>query len=445
MKPYKEIQTEIKSEHQIVQTLKHLIFIFLLTFSVASCKNMGNPSTEILAYYNLGHSDLIQIGDGGEYLPDSLFVQIYNQLSAEDIVNYRIDFEVLTGAGSVDKAKLFTRKDGKAVTRWKLGKEKFKQTALAKIYNPEGIFLSQIQFTAYGSLPNTWNEVDFPPLSQVADIAADTLNKISWMISSSKVYKRGSDFLDWQPVNETKLKGAREIEIDKNGIVYIGNWYGELFKSTDQGQNWIKCTNPIPDHPYYFYFWITNDGDLWVTHPDRGTWHTKDGGVSWTNPSSNFLNGAFRLKNGWILSLIAPKGEGMRVMKSEDDGKSWSSLLTPKYPYSFFVAENEDIIVFTQSIAGIYKSTNTGQSFNMVNSGVATFNTGSLQTYVHKFGSYYYMTIPGYGVLKTNNFEQFQTVFSETSINGLYIDHTGSLIVPGTLEKRNKTFFYGKE
>jgi hypothetical protein len=152
MKLNKNAQNGVKivfaAVSRMKQGLKRLIFILLLIFSVASCKNMGDPSVELLAYYNLGHSNLINIGVAGEYLSDSLFVQIYNQLSSAEIDNYIVEFEVLTGGGSVDKSILFTKKDGKAVTRWKLGNEKFKQTASAKIYNPEGIFLSEIQFTA---------------------------------------------------------------------------------------------------------------------------------------------------------------------------------------------------------------------------------------------------------------------------------------------------------
>jgi hypothetical protein len=132
-------------------------------------------------------------------------------------------------------------------------------------------------------------------------------------------------------------------------------------------------------------------------------------------------------------------------MKSDDDGKTWSSLTTPPYPYSFFVTDNDEIIVFSQIKAGIYKSTDLGKTYKMVYSGSVTFNTGSMQSYVHKFGSYYYVAVPGFGVLKTPNFEQFETFFSEPNINGLYIDHTGSVAVMGWHEKLNTSFFYGRK
>lgn len=422
------------------------VFIVLLS-TIISC-NFNDPSVETLASYNFSYFNNNQISVGGEYLKDSIFVQVYSNTTPNDVGGFTVEFKVIKGGGTVDQQIVKTNKSGKAATRWKLGTDSFTQIVSARVTDPNGNVFPESQITAHGMIYNAWNEIDYSPLNQLSDLASDTINNQSWMISVSKVYKRGSNFLDWQPINEPKLNGAREIEIDKNGVVYIGTWYGELYKSTDHGLSWIKCTNPIPDRPYYFYFWITNDGDLWATQNERGLWHSKDGGTTWLNPvnvsgKNYYMNGAFRLKNGWLLSLGDPTGQKQFVMKSEDDGKTWTPLTTPNYPYSLFVTENDEIIVFTQSNAGIYKSTDLGKSYKMVFSGSVSFNTGSMQSYVHQFGAFYYMAIPGFGVLKTLNFETFETFFSEPNINGLYIDHTGSVVAMGWLNKLNRSFFYG--
>lgn len=450
MHPYRKMQNWLVNlvGKSLKANLKLLAAIVLL---IPSCLNMEDPSIEVLADYHFDYTNITNIAVGGEYLHDSLFVDVTNRIKPFEVNNYSVEFEVLPGGGSVDNPKVLTHKDGKASTRWKLGAESFNQSATAKIYHPDGNFISEIRFNAYGMLYNSWNEVNFQPLATVSDAVSDTINQVSWLISHSKVYKRGVHFLDWQLINDTRLNGAREIEIDKNGVVYIGTWYGELYKTTDHGQSWIKCTNPIPDRPYFFYCWITNDGDLWATHYERGLWHSKDGGMTWLNPvkvsGTNFnMSGAFRLKNGWLLSLGSPTGLKSEIIKSEDDGKTWTSLPTPQYPYCFFVTANDEIIVCVQGMAvGIYKSTDLGQTYKPVHSVPVTFGTGSMQTYFHKFGSFYYMLVPGNGLLKTNNFEQFQSVLSEPNVGGLYIDHTGSLIVMGWHEKLNKSFFYGKK
>ncbi|HET6556771.1 MAG TPA: hypothetical protein VFG54_05615 [Prolixibacteraceae bacterium] len=420
--------------------------LFMLNYS---CSKSLDPTVETIENYNFTASWEKEMAVGGEYLVDSIYIQVQNLISPFLLKDFRVEFKVISGGGSVDQPVVLTRQDGVAATRWKLGTQSFSQQMIAKIYSPEGKFLSEIPLSVYGILYNAWNEVDYHPLSQLSDIVADTVTHQSWLISTGKVYKRGANFLDWQQIDEPKLKGVREIEIDKNGVVYIGTWYGELFKSTDHGASWIQCTNPIPDRPYYFYFWITNDGDLWATHYERGLWHSKDGGTTWLNPvnvSGTYFNmsGIFRLKNGWLLSLIDENGVKTVVMKSEDDGTTWTQLPTPTFPYSFFVSEKEEIIVCTQGMfAGIHKSTDLGQTYKLVHSVPVTFGSGSKQTYVQKFRSFYYMAVPGFGVLKTLNFEQFETILSEPNVNGLYIDHVGTVVAMGWHEKLNRSFFYG--
>lgn len=422
--------------------------ILILNFA---CSKDPDPSIETLENYYFYTNWEKGMAVGGEYLGDSIYVQVQNRISPFPAKDYVVEIEVVAGDGSVDHPIVLTRKDGVAATRWKLGTQSFSQQVVAKIYSPEGKFLSKIFMNAHGILYNAWNEVDYDPLSQISDLAADTVTHQSWMISRGRVYKRGVNFLDWQPLYGENFMNAREIEIDKNGVVYIGTWNGELFKSTDHGSSWIKCTKPIPDRPYLFYFWITNDGEIWATHYERGLWHSKDGGTTWLNPvnvSGTFFNmtGAYRLKNGWLLSMIDVNGVKSVIMKSEDDGTTWTHLPTPAYPYSFFVTENDEIIVFAQGTSvGIHKSTDLGQTYKLVHSDPVTFGTGSKQSYVQKFESYYYMAVPGFGVLKTSNFEQFETIFNEPNINGLYIDHFGTVVASGEHEKLNRSFFYGRK
>lgn len=423
------------------------VFVVLLS-TIMSC-NFSDPSIETLANYNFSYYNNNPVSVGGEYLKDSIYVQVYSYVTPNNMSGFSVEFKVKKGGGKVDQQVVKTNKNGKAATRWKLGSDSFTQTVTAKVTDPNGNVFPESQIIAHGILYNAWNEIDYSPLNQLSDMASDTITHQSWMISISKVYKRGSNFLDWQLINESKLNGAREIEIDKNGIIYIGTWYGELVKSTDHGQTWIKCTNPIPNRPYYFYFWITRDGDLWATHYERGLWHSKDGGMTWSNPvnvsGTNFyMNGAFRLKNGWLLSMGDPTGVKSAIMKSEDDGETWSALFTPTYPYCYFVTDNDDIIVCTQGMsAGIHKSTDLGKTYKLVHSVPVTFGTGSMQTYVQKFGSDYFMAIPGFGVLRTSNFDQFETLLNEPNINGLYIDHTGSIALMGWHNKLNTSFYYG--
>jgi len=440
-------------KYRLNNLLLKWVRIPLLVLSVCvinSCNNYPDPSIETLVNYNVSYMNPNPVSIGGEYMKDSIYIQIYNYKSPQDISGFTVEFKVQKGGGSVDQQQVKTRKDGKAATRWKLGTDSFTQIITTRVTDPDGNVLPESQIIAHGILYNAWNEIDYSPLNQLSGMASDTITQQSWMISVGRIYKLETNFLDWQSLSTQPINSPRQIEIDKNGIIYVGTWNGELYKSTNHGQTWIKCTNPIPDRPYYFDLWITNDDDLWATVYGNGLWHSKDGGLTWSNPAngadkSTSISGMYRLKNNWIVSLISPTGQGMSVMKSEDEGKTWTALITPNYPYSLFVTKNDVIIVLTQTDGGIYKSTDLGKTYNRVYSASVAFNTGSPQSYVQKFGPDYYIIIPGYGVLKTKDFDHFETLLTEAYVNGLYLDHTGSVYAKGTLNKLYSTFIYNQK
>ena len=415
----------------------------VLLSNITSC-NFGDPSIETLANYNFNYYNNNQVSVGGEYLNDSIYVQVYSNVVPSDVSGFTVKFRVTKGGGKIDQQVVKTNKNGKAATRWKLGTDSFSQIVTVQVTDLNGNVYPGAQVNAYGMLYNDWNQVDYSPLNQLSDLVSDTISKQSWMIFSNRIYKLGANFLDWQSSYNQPISSPREIEIDKNGIIYVGTWNGELYKSTDHGQTWIKCTKPMPDRPYSYNLWVTNDGDLWATVYENGLRHSKDGGITWLNPANGadkntIINGMFRLKNNWIVSL------GQTVMKSEDDGKTWAPLATPIYPYSLFVTENDEIIVFTQSNGGIYKSTDLGKTYQQVYSASVAFNTSSTQPHVLKFGADYYLVIPGYGILKTNDFEHFETLLSEPYIYGIFADHTGSIYAKGTLDKQNSTFVFARK
>lgn len=424
------------------KAIKYFYLMCLLYISNA-CENNNDPSIETLSSYNIQTVNNDQNARAGEYLKDSIFIRVTNRLSPFDQKGFKVEFQVISGDGTIDQTEVVTRLNGIAGTRWKLGSKSFTQTVRARTYNLKSEIISELTFNAYAIIPNFWSDVVSYPLSQISDLSADTINQKTWMVSLGKIYKRRNNFLDWDVLNNENIVSPRQIKVDNKGVVYTGTWNGELFKSSDGGQSWIKCGNPIPDRIYFFDFWITSDGDLWAAAPEAGTWHSKDGGTSWSKANSGYLNGIYRMKNGW---LMAKYGDPYALKKSEDDGLTWSQIQTPGYPYSFYVTHNDNIIITIQGPSvGIYKSTNSGNSFTPVHSVPVSFGTSSFLPQFHKYKEWYYFIVPGYGVLKTEKFEHFETVFDEPLIQGLFMDHTGSLIAKGAMEKSAHTFYYNRE
>jgi len=419
----------------------------LSVWAFNACNTYNDPSIESLVRYNINYMNPNQVSIGGEYLKDSIYVQVYDYMTPKNQSGYTVEFTVTKGGGKVDQQIVKTSANGKAATRWKLGTDSFTQILTAKVTSPDGITHPETKITAYGILSNTWNEVDYYPLSNLLDLASDTINKISWMISSGGIFKRGTDFLDWQQLNVQKIQSAREIEIDNKGVIYIGTWNGELYKSTDHALSWIKCTNPIPNRPYFFFLWITNDGDLWATAYDTGLYHSNDGGMTWTNPANgadknDFITGIYRLQDG---SLLTTFGTSQKLKKSVDNGKIWTSFENPEYAGDLYVTKEQRIIVSDYTTpSNFFLSDDLGKSFKKVYTVMLNYATGYQRSNIQKFGSNYYIAVPGTGIFKTQNFEQFETIFSEPNIGAIYIDHTGTILATGWSDKSGRTFIYNK-
>lgn len=440
----KQFTTKYRLNNLILKWVRtSILLLSVLIFN--ACNTYNDPSIETVVSYNVSYMNPNQVSIGGEYLKDSISVQVYNYKSPQNMSGFTVEFTVIKGGGKVDQQIVKTKATGKASTRWKLGLDSFTQLIKAKVTSPEGVILPETTLMAHGILPNAWNEVDIYPLSNLFDLAADTVNHISWMISSGGIYKRGTDFLDWQQLYIPKLQSVRGIEIDKNGVIYVGTWNGELYKSTDNALTWIKCTNPIPNRSYSFYFWITNDGDLWATSYDTGLYHSDDGGKTWTNPANgtdknDFITGIYRLKDGALLSVF---GTSQQLKKSVDNGKTWTSFEFPKYVGDLYITEKQEIIVSDYTTpSNFYVSDDLGKSFKKVYTVMQNYATGDLRTNIQKLGSSYYIAVPGTGILKTQNFEQFETIFSEPNIGEIYIDHTGTILASGWGDKSNRTFVY---
>ncbi len=442
----KQFTTKYRLDN-LIQKWVRVPFLLLSVLAINACNNYNDPSIETLVSYNVSYMNPNQVSVGGEYLNDSISVQIYNYKSPQNMSGFTVEFTVIKGGGKVDQSIVKTKANGKASTRWKLGLDSFTQFVIAKVTSPDGISHPAVTIMAHGILPNAWNEIDIYPLSNFIDLAADTINHVSWMLSSGGIYKRGADFLDWQQLYVPKLQSPRGIGIDKNGVIYVGSWNGELYKSTDHALSWIKCTNPIPNRPYFFYFWITSDGDLWATAYDTGLYHSNDGGITWTNPANgadknDFITGIYRLKDGSLLSVF---GTSQLLKKSVDNGKTWTSFEFPNYVGDLYVTEKQEIIVSDYTTpSNFYLSDDQGISFTKIYTVMLNYATGTLRTNIQKFGSTYYIAVPGTGILKTQNFEQFEKIFSESNISGIYIDHTGAIMARGWGDKSNRTFIYNR-
>lgn len=406
-----------------------IIIICCIIAIISSCEKYPDPSYQNLEGYRFRKSGSDQKAFACNYLNDSISVQIENSITNSYTKGFRVQFNVMAGGGSVDQSTIITDNNGFAYTNWKLGEETCQQLVRANVLDYTGKLLTEIDFRAFGFRYNTWDTVTTRPDIRIFDMVADTINNMTLMTTNNTLYRQGNNYFDWDEVKGINMKSPRTIEMDSEGTLYLGNWNGELVKSFDQGETWLACTNPIPDYFGYFFLVVSSDNYIWVNTPGYALHCSRDGGFTWTCDSTGLapmelLGDVFRLTNGTLLFHSL----NCHLYKSEDDGKTWTAMEAPEYSIKLYVTENDEIIIINQDYGiSIYKSTDMGENYTRVYSVMPEF--GTLMDHIfHKYGDIYYVLVPGYGILKTPDLENFEIYWRNTGLNNLFMDHNGGLI-----------------
>lgn len=401
--------------------LMSVIFLFFLY----SCN--PDPSVETLMSYSVRFDN----SNEEKFFPGekvNVVVNAVNNINPDEPV--RIEFSIIKGEGTISASSAITQ-DGKATNEWTLGNDSFKSTLRASIYSSSGEYLTYADLTAICFIPDNWIEVTTDPDAHIMDLIADTVNKFTLMVTNNSVYRQGSRYYLWEKINDPLLQSSRTIEIDRNGIIYVSTWNGEVMRSDDHGSSWIRCTKPYTDNPYFINIYICNDNSLWVSKYEFPVKFSKDGGITWQTVSSDLSSQGFgkifRLKSG---ELIFHGSNCCSLNISSDDGLTWKHLQTPGYSTKIFVNENDKIFLATQENGiTIYESSDKGMTFNKIHSVHPEWGTTWDNNFYMRWKSFWCVAIPGFGILRTNDLSHYENYWTNTSLLDLFIDHNGVMIV----------------
>lgn len=211
----------------------------------------------------------------------------------------------------------------------------------------------------------------------------------------------------WQEKNKGFI-GSEVVDIVKtnDGTIYAGTYSLGMFKSTDEGQNWsfasYKLENPyvmlMAKHPAKSKtIFLTTNGGVYVSHDGAKNWETVAPkfffGKSGILPGVAHFHGIAidpkepkRMYVGGGGDQYSPDGAGMSI--SEDGGKTWkeinngfetdvhvSKIVIDKKNPSIIYATTQGATEFSSKTGnghGIFKSTNYGQKWTKINSGLET-------------------------------------------------------------------------
>ncbi|OFY61580.1 MAG: hypothetical protein A2V64_08090 [Bacteroidetes bacterium RBG_13_43_22] len=428
----------------LMKILTRQIRIFLLISAVYFFRSCSpDPSLEILESYSISFEN----GSGQRVLPGDkidVVMRVFDNLN-KSVDSVKVNFEIISGGGSLSISSDFTGSKGKAQTEWTIGGESRTSVVRASIYKSSGKYLTYKDMTTTCFIPDTWIEVTDDPDGSITDMIADTVNHLTFMVAKGALYMQGNRYFIWEKINEPLLEIPRTIEMDRNRVIYVSTWSGDVVKSTDHGESWEKCTKPYPEDPYYVYMSVSNDNYIWVGKFDYPTRFSKDGGISWqdANALSTFLNGnTYRLKNGILVNHGTNGISRNRFNISYDDGLTWISRETPGYSTVIYVTRNDEIFIGTQENGfTFYQTTNLGLTYKKVHSVFPQWGTTMENNIFTKWNGFYYIIVPGYGILKSVDLVHYENYWRNSNLNDLFIDHNGVLIAK---DWDYKTVYYWK-
>jgi photosystem II stability/assembly factor-like uncharacterized protein len=157
-----------------------------------------------------------------------------------------------------------------------------------------------------------------------------------------------------------------DFSINSKGEIFAGAYtnvmepfyFRGLFKSTDQGQSWIKIESQYGDFDVIGIY-ISKEGHIWIgTNFQDRIYRSTDNGKTWDKKSNGINVGkiwAFGQSNDGV--LFAGDGSYGHLYRSTDYGESWNEVA---YLQAMVFATDKYNKVFAGVKGGLYFSTNNG-------------------------------------------------------------------------------------
>ena len=201
----------------------------------------------------------------------------------------------------------------------------------------------------------------------------------NWKELGPTYYNRTSG---WNP-GIGRVQGFAVDNSNRDHII-IGSGTGGIWKTTDEGKNWVSLTDNFNNLRVYAltmdqkntntYYWGSSSGRIYKSI---------DGGATWFvvgNAGSNSINKILiHPTNSNILfaSSNGSRGNGYGIYKSVDGGENWSRKVAAASSYDIeFKPDNPNVVYASGN--SVYRSIDGGENFNTIGSDTFSSSTKML-------------------------------------------------------------------
>lgn len=252
---------------------------------------------------------------------------------------------------------------------------------------------------------------------RIADIAVNPNDANNWFVAvgSGGVWRTNNRGITWQPVFDSQTSysiGTVAFDPTNTNTIWVGTgenvsgrhvgWGDGVYRSRDSGETWesmgLKKSEHIGrilvDPRNSDVVFVAAEGPLWSSGGERGLYKSKDGGKTWaatlkidentgvtdiefdpTNPDVIYAAAYQRRRKTWSLLAGGPQSG---IYKSTDNGETWRKVstglpkgdigkiglaVTPANPQLVYATIESD-----NANKGFYKSTDKGESWTKQNS-----------------------------------------------------------------------------
>ncbi len=149
-----------------------------------------------------------------------------------------------------------------------------------------------------------------------------------------------------------------------SSIVIAGH---EVFAaSRDSGATWTPVSSDLPSLDIHGFARDPQDpGRMWAYLATGGLWESVDYGVHWSRVRDDNVAFPIAVRDP-SLRLIGVDTTGL--VSSDDDGRTWASLVTPAaYPLTALAATQDGTVIYAGSTDGLFRSDDAGRSWTRTN------------------------------------------------------------------------------